>query len=577
MSDKGASTEFTSSDVRWRMLMWALPLAAASSIGGMLNLSNLPAAVPADYWIHGVVAVTFGLLTLWVLGRGRWGQRFEVLLVTLTTVAVSTRLIYALIYQGSYYPPHELLLPFSSYVPLVFVISFAMLPRWPAVLLSMSFYVITTGGIAWYVFRHIEEIHAGGEGIALLQQFVFGHAIYIAVLYVIPSIVRERQGLVEERDELQRQKEAALKRAEQDVTRKTAMEAAAMGAWSVDVDSHTVNLDAQCRLLFGLADGTGQVALEQFLEVVSNTDRDRVRSAVEQALDGSADVDLEFKFYTSEDRRGRVVRLRASMVQHQDGRPARLAGIVWDITESFRLSEDLARKSEQLTRSNAELERFAYTVSHDLQTPLRGIAGFAQLLEHDYSDRLDDRGHEYIGMIVSSVKSMRNLITGLLELSRAGRIDEEARPLLLEHALTAALERLQPLIEERGAQINHGELPRVSGHHEPLAQLLQNLIGNAIKYCPEHSPVVNIEAVRDGALWRIDICDNGMGIGDEDLENVFNVFERSKGAEDIEGSGIGLAVCKRIVNRHGGEIWAEPAQVQGATIHFTLPAADRRE
>ena len=565
-------------DVRWRMLMWALPLAAASSVGGLLNLSNLPAAVPQDYWIHGIIAGTFTLLSFWVLGRKRWGQSFDVLLVTLTTIAVGGRLIFALYVQGDSFPIHELLLPFSSYVPLVFVISFAMLPRWPAVLLSMSFYGVTTSGIAFYVLQNMVAINVNGQGIALLQQFVFGHAIYIAVLYVIPTIARERQRLAVERDELQRLNEEHMKRIERDTLRKIAVEAAGMGAWHIDLPGRELTWDPQTSMLFGRPEVVEAVGtVEVFLAAVDAGDRDRVRAEIETAITGSEELNTRFLVNIPGDRRQRIMRARARLLQDANAQPVRLAGLVWDITDSERMAQALQQRGEQLERSNEELEHFAYIASHDLQTPLRGISGFAQLLQMDYADKLDDKGREYIGLIVDGVLSMRALITGLLELSRAGRVDAAPEEVRLDSALQQAIERNRAEIEERGAIITHDELPVVMGHEAPLAQLFQNLLANAIKFQPDKPPQIHVSASRDGIEWRIAVRDNGIGIPVSEQRHIFDVFRRAAGTEHISGSGIGLAVCQRIVSRHGGRLWLESRVGEGTTFFFTVPAANRRE
>lgn len=572
-------------DFRWRMLVWALPLAAVSSLGGMLNLINLPAAVAVDYWIHSIVAITFLLATIWILTDRRWGKRVDVLLVILTSVAIGSRLVFALFEQGYDYSVYELLLPFAGYVPLVFVISFALLPRAPAILLSMSFYLVTTGGVAVFVLRNLSDIHNNGAGVALLQQFIFGHAIYIAVLYVIPAITRDRQRLAAERDELARQNKLHLQRIEQDAIRQIAMQAAGMGNWSIDLPERKLNWDAQSSLLFGLPHeqpraGLVQALSKRLVNEPNSATASELKTDFELALTGAKELDCQLSFYREGDRRLRTVRARARLLQGPDAQPLRLAGIVWDITEHVRMAKFLEMRSEQLERSNAELEHFAYIASHDLQTPLRGISGFAQFLKLDYADQLGNKGGEYVDQIISGVENMRGLITGLLDLSRASQIDTEPRPLDLNEAINIAIERNQAAIDDSDAVIDRSGIPNqlpVMGHAGPLAQLLQNLMANAIKFQPEGAqPVIQLTATKTQNSLQISVADNGLGIPEDEQALIFDVFRRASSSENIEGSGIGLAVCQRIVKRHGGKLWLDSTAGEGTTFHFTLNTPDEQ-
>jgi light-regulated signal transduction histidine kinase (bacteriophytochrome) len=247
-----------------------------------------------------------------------------------------------------------------------------------------------------------------------------------------------------------------------------------------------------------------------------------------------------------------------------------------------RQAADLDAQQGELLRSNAELEQFAYVASHDLQEPLRKVASFCQLLEKRYGDQLDDRGRQYIGFAVDGAKRLQVLINDLLTFSRVGRADDERfrMRLPMDVALDSALAALSTTIEETGAVIERPEkLPAVLGDATLLAMLWQNLIANAIKFrSPERSPLVRIPpAVEEDGKLQFSIEDNGIGIPPEFAEKVFIIFQRLHGRDVYPGTGIGLALCKRIVEHHGGEISLDPDFAQGTRICFTLPRIEPAE
>ena len=239
-----------------------------------------------------------------------------------------------------------------------------------------------------------------------------------------------------------------------------------------------------------------------------------------------------------------------------------------------RQAADLDSQAAELRRSNAELEQFAYVASHDLQEPLRKVASFCQLLEKRYSDKLDERGLQYIAFAVDGAKRMQTLINDLLTFSRVGRAGDVRVPLPLDQPLDAALSSLSAAIEESSAVIERpGPLPEVTGDPTLLAMLWQNLVGNAIKFrAPGRPPVVAVTAARqpDG-LWQCCVTDNGIGIAPEFAEKVFVIFQRLHGRDAYPGTGIGLALCKRIVEQHGGAMYLDTSRTGGTRICFTLP------
>ncbi|BBZ07834.1 histidine kinase [Mycolicibacterium doricum] len=254
--------------------------------------------------------------------------------------------------------------------------------------------------------------------------------------------------------------------------------------------------------------------------------------------------------------------------------------IVEDLEASRAAQQQLDEQTVELRRSNAELEQFAYVASHDLQEPLRKVASFCQLLERRYGDKLDERGVEYIKFAVDGAKRMQVLINDLLTFSRVGRLSAAHTDVELDEVLDAALSNLETAIEESGAQIVRPEepLPEVLGDPTLLAMLWQNLIGNAVKFRkPDTTPRIVIECQRgtddrDGQ-WLFTVSDNGIGIPEEFSQKVFVIFQRLHGRDAYSGTGIGLALCKKIVEYHGGTIWIDNSYTEGTRFRITLPVA----
>jgi PAS domain S-box-containing protein len=250
--------------------------------------------------------------------------------------------------------------------------------------------------------------------------------------------------------------------------------------------------------------------------------------------------------------------------------------ILRDITAEREAEEALTRQAEALARSNADLQQFAYVTSHDLQEPLRSIASYAQLLERRYSGKLDEDADQFIGFLTAGVKRMQALIHDLLAFSRVANSDTVGFGTVdLRDALRWAEMNLQSSIQESGANVVCAALPAVRGDHIQLVQLLQNLLGNAIKYRSSAPPQIEIRAESRGEEWLFSVSDNGIGIPPEYHEHVFGLFRRLH-TRDVPGTGIGLAICKRIVEKHGGRIWVESDGSSGSTFFFTLPAAAHR-
>ncbi|AFZ68149.1 PAS domain S-box [Deinococcus peraridilitoris DSM 19664] len=243
--------------------------------------------------------------------------------------------------------------------------------------------------------------------------------------------------------------------------------------------------------------------------------------------------------------------------------------------ENARGVAELAQRTQELERSNQELEQFAYIASHDLQAPLRAVTSFAQLISDRYGALLDERGQVYLRQIVSNGQHMKHLVDDLLAFSRLHTQRRALKPISSAAVLATVVERLKADIEALGAQVawDSQALPSVLADRGQLDSLLQNLLQNALKYHRSGvAPHVRVSAERDAGFWRFAVTDNGIGIGQQHFERVFEIFQRLHSRAEYEGTGIGLAVCKRIVEGHGGHLWLESTPGAGSTFYFTLPA-----
>jgi light-regulated signal transduction histidine kinase (bacteriophytochrome) len=246
-------------------------------------------------------------------------------------------------------------------------------------------------------------------------------------------------------------------------------------------------------------------------------------------------------------------------------------GVGKNITERKLAEAALRDAHDELARSNAELEQFAYVASHDLQEPLRMVSSYTQLLLRRYGERFDGDAKEFMDYIVDGAARMKQLIEDLLAYSRVGTRGREFRRVACEETLDAALVNLRAAIEAGGATVTRDPMPVLDGDDSQLTQLFQNLIGNALKFHGAEAPRVHVGVLEHGTQWEFLVRDNGIGIEPEYFERIFLVFQRLHGKNEYPGTGIGLAICKKVVDRHGGRIWVESQPGRGTTMHFTLP------
>lgn len=242
-----------------------------------------------------------------------------------------------------------------------------------------------------------------------------------------------------------------------------------------------------------------------------------------------------------------------------------------EIAERQKAEEAVEQRSQELARSNAELEQMAYVASHDLQEPLRMVASYLQLLQQRYGGKLDADAHEFIGFAIDGAKRMQALIDDLLTYSRVGSRAKPLEPTNCMAVMDAVLHSLRMAITESGTQIQCEALPVVMGDAGQLMQLFQNLIGNALKFRGNQTPCIQVRAEREDGFWRFEVQDNGIGIAPEYFDRIFVMFQRLHSRSKYPGTGIGLAICKKIVERHGGRIWVESEPGKGTIFKFTLP------
>jgi light-regulated signal transduction histidine kinase (bacteriophytochrome) len=260
-----------------------------------------------------------------------------------------------------------------------------------------------------------------------------------------------------------------------------------------------------------------------------------------------------------------------TQLKDDDGTVLGIVSVVRDISEKKRSEKELKGMVAELERSNTELQQFAYVASHDLQEPLRAIAGFLQLLQARYRDRLDEKGHHYIDRSVSAAQRMQNLINDILKLSRVNTGGQQFVMTDLNAVLNRTLDDMKPTIRKSGARITSAKLPEAPVDVDQIQNVFQNLIQNALKYIEDQEPAVEIGCEETEDVFCISVKDNGIGIDPKFHDRIFLVFQRLHTRKEYPGTGLGLALCKKILERHGGKIWVDSEPEQGSVFYFTLP------
>jgi PAS domain S-box-containing protein len=348
-----------------------------------------------------------------------------------------------------------------------------------------------------------------------------------------------------------------------------ALSNASIGVWEWDISTNAINWDERMENIFGIKPGTFEGNYDAFESFLVDEDIAHVRKGISSALDFDAPFETVYRIKL---KNGDIKHINAKALVNRDheGKPFRMTGVCFDITEMKKGAEqNLFKLNEELLRSNKELEQFAYVASHDLQEPLRMISSFTQLLSQRYKDKLDHDADEFIQFAVEGANRMQRLINDLLEYSRVETKGKSLSETDMQNVLGHAINNLKLIINEKAALITNDELPVVLADAGQIIQLLQNLLGNSLKFC-EISPKIHISAVEEKEYFQFSVKDNGIGIEPQYFDRIFSIFQRLHQKEEYEGTGIGLAICRRIVERHGGKIWVESIPGIGTTFKFTL-------
>lgn len=345
------------------------------------------------------------------------------------------------------------------------------------------------------------------------------------------------------------------------------------GIWDWDITNNTLYWSPRLKELLGYANVELEVDFDTFDSLLHPDDKELVAAAIEAHLKHRVPYDVEQRLRTKSGEY-RWFQARGQAIWDEAGQPLRMVGFTTDITERARAEEQLQHYTTRLEQSNRELEEFAYVASHDLQEPLRKIQAFGDRLKTRHGQTLDDRGRDYLERMQNAAARMQTLINGLLTYSRVTTKAQPFAPVDLAQVAQEVMSDLEVRIQEVEGRVDVENLPRIEADPTQMRQLLQNLVANALKFHRQDQPPL-VKVYADNAshngLCQIFVEDNGIGFDEKYLDRIFQVFQRLHGRGEYEGSGVGLAICRKIVERHGGRITARSAPGQGATFIVTLP------
>jgi len=369
--------------------------------------------------------------------------------------------------------------------------------------------------------------------------------------------------------------------AESEARLRLALEAGHMGSWEWELASNTIVWSPPLERMHGLEPGTFGGTVKDFEARIHPEDRNRVLTAIRRTVKKQTPLHIEHRIVRP-DGAIRWIEKRGTILRDDFGRPLRLAGVSLDVTER-RESEEALRRSlaslqrltRTLERNNKELDQFAYVASHDLKAPLRGIANLSQWIEEELGDAVNDQAKEYLSLLRGRIHRMEGLIEGILSYSRAGRAKHGAEDIDVKALLHEIIELIAP---PEGAEVRiEGEMPVLHTERLPLQQVFQNLITNALKYAGGAEARVTIRGADEGAFYQFTVADNGPGIAPDYHEKIWGIFQTLNPRDKVEGTGIGLALVRKIVDNKGGRAWVESEAGSGATFHFLWPKSEETE
>ena len=348
--------------------------------------------------------------------------------------------------------------------------------------------------------------------------------------------------------------------------------------WDWDLITGELTWNESAKKMFEISNDTEIDKMGWWTRNLHPEDKDRVEEKLNRHLDqGITNWNDEYRFKT-ENGGYKYIADRGYLMFDKKKKAIRMVGAMQDISRNKEqetmmqaLNDSLEKRAKELAESNEELERFAYVASHDLQEPLRMVTSFLQLLEKKYNDKLDKKAQEYIAYAVDGAERMKKLILDLLEYSRVNTASLQKEKVNLNEILSDLLFTYNNLIVQTHGSISSKLLPVVMGNKTQLFQLFQNLIGNAFKYRSSAPPVVNISCEEKTTEFKFSISDNGIGIDPKFYNKIFIIFQRLHTRENYSGTGIGLSICKKIIDKHGGKLWVSSALEQGSTFYFTIP------